>query len=76
MKVHEYREMMRYLTRKPVSRTETLAASDEGLVTEPDFYEDKKPNMNDPGIVVDPSKILPKNFTDDMPFVTDENDRD
>jgi len=74
MKVHEYREMMRYLTRKPVSRTETLAASGEGLVTEPDFYEDKKPNMNDPGIVVDPSKILPKNFTDDMPFVTDEND--
>ena len=41
--------------------------------TEPDIYEDKKPNMNDPGMVVDPSKILPKNFTDDMPFVTDEN---
>lgn len=32
MKVHEYREMMRYLTRKPVSRTETPAASGEGLV--------------------------------------------
>ena len=41
--------------------------------TEPDIYEDKKPNMNDPGMVVDPSRILPKNFTDDMPFVTDEN---
>ena len=41
--------------------------------TEPDIYEDKKTNMNDPGMVVDPSKILPKNFTDDMPFVTDEN---
>ena len=41
--------------------------------TEPDIYEDKKPNMNDPGMVVYPSKILPKNFTDDMPFVTDEN---
>ena len=31
MKVHEYREMMRYLTRKPVSSTETPAASGEGL---------------------------------------------
>ena len=41
--------------------------------TEPDIYEDKKPNMNDPGMVVDPSRILPKNFTDDMPFVTDQN---
>ena len=41
--------------------------------TEPDIYEDKKSNMNDPGMVVDPSRILPKNFTDDMPFVTDEN---
>ena len=41
--------------------------------TEPDIYEDKKPNMNDPGMVVDPSKILPKNFTDDMPFITNTN---
>jgi hypothetical protein len=41
--------------------------------TEPDIYEDKKPNMNDPGMVVNPSKILPKNFTDDMPFVIDKN---
>ena len=38
--------------------------------TEPDIV----PETNvDPGMVVDPSRILPKNFTDDMPFVTDEN---
>ena len=38
--------------------------------TEPDIVPDT--NI-DPGMVVDPSRILPKNFTDDMPFVTDEN---
>ena len=38
--------------------------------TEPDIV----PETNvDSGMVVDPSRILPKNFTDDMPFVTDEN---
>ena len=38
--------------------------------TEPDIVSET--NI-DPGMVVDPSRILPKNFTDDMPFVTDEN---
>ena len=41
--------------------------------TEPDIYEDKKPNINDQEIIVDPSKILPKNFTDDMPFAPQQN---
>jgi hypothetical protein len=38
--------------------------------TEPDIVSET--NI-DPGMVVDPSRILPKNFTDDMPFVTDQN---
>ena len=38
--------------------------------TEPDIVSET--NI-DPGMVVDPSRILPKNFTDDMPFVTDKN---
>jgi DNA-binding Lrp family transcriptional regulator len=41
--------------------------------TEPDIYEDKKPNINDQEIIVDPSNILPKNFTDDMPFAPQQN---
>lgn len=39
--------------------------------TEPDIVPDA--SIEQQGMVVDPSRILPKNFTDDMPFVTDEN---
>ncbi len=41
--------------------------------TEPDIYEGKKPNINDQEIIVNPSRILPKNFTDDMPFAPQQN---
>ena len=89
MSNYKRKEVMDYLTRKPVTsqdielartRIQTLVTppptqvtSSEELGTQPDAYEDKKPNMNDPGMIINPSKILPKNFTDDMPFVTDEN---
>lgn len=73
MKVHEYREMMRYLTRQESPSSQSVASNDK-LGTQPDVYETKEPETNiDPGMVVDPSRILPKNFTDDMPFVTDQN---
>ena len=58
MKVHEYREMMRYLTRKPAPRTETPAASDEGLVEREnyklgsDFIKDVYEANKIPGIRV------------------------
>jgi len=39
--------------------------------TEPDIVPEA--SVEEQGMVVDPSRILPKNFTDDMPFVTDEN---
>jgi len=38
--------------------------------TEPDIVPE---TSIDSGMVVDPLRILPKNFTDDMPFVTDQN---
>ena len=39
--------------------------------TEPDIVPEA--SIEQQGMVVDPSRILPKNFTDDMPFVTNEN---
>jgi hypothetical protein len=39
--------------------------------TEPDIVPEA--SIEQQGMIVDPSKILPKNFTDDMPFVTDQN---
>ena len=39
--------------------------------TEPDIVPEA--SIEQQGMVVNPSRILPKNFTDDMPFVTDQN---
>jgi hypothetical protein len=78
MKVHEYREMMRYLTRKPLSDREVeLAYTDHmqklnsqapmpatsGEGPETDYQTEVQPNM-----VVPPQDVLPKGAEPVMPF--------
>ena len=70
MGIGSYKEAQRYRMRTNKNLTRSFYLDTRRTLDEEPFAWET--NV-DPGMVVDPSKILPKNFTDDMPFVTDEN---
>ena len=77
MKVHEYREMMRYLTRKPLSDREVELAYTDHMqklnsqapmqVASDENFETNYNTEVAPEMVVPPQDILPKNAEPVMP---------